>query len=149
MSLYNALFGVQQSVFFILPMLGKHPDEYPRFRDCFVGDSEHPEHDGKIIVYTRTGGGNRESYAEENEAIRQMDGFIEDYDDSFDYTFANWVFDVPERWRKDFDAIMNGKWGSISEEYINEMIRVYPKLESKLRETFAKDAEIVEEKEGV
>ena len=29
--------GVQPATFFLLPMLGKHPDEYPRFRDCFVG----------------------------------------------------------------------------------------------------------------
>ena len=64
-------------VFLVLPLLGKHPDMYPRFRDCFV--------EGKIIqVYTRTGGGNREAYIEENQAIRDMDGFIRDYDDDFD-----------------------------------------------------------------
>ena len=41
MSLYNMLHGVNPSTFFILPMLGeKHPDEYPRFRDCFIGDDK-------------------------------------------------------------------------------------------------------------
>ncbi len=34
MSLYNMINGVNPATFFILPMLGKHPDEYPRFRDC-------------------------------------------------------------------------------------------------------------------
>ena len=37
MSLYNMINGVQPAAFFVLPMLGKHPDEYPRFRDCFIG----------------------------------------------------------------------------------------------------------------
>lgn len=36
MSLYNMLNGVNPCTFLILPMLGKHPDEYPRFRDCFI-----------------------------------------------------------------------------------------------------------------
>jgi len=45
--------GVNPCVFFILPMLGKHPEEYPRFRDCFVVDEEHPEYDNCIHIYTR------------------------------------------------------------------------------------------------
>lgn len=59
MSLYNMICGVNPAAFFILPMLGKHPDEYPRFRDCFVSDDE-----TSIEVLTRVGGGNR-GYGEE------------------------------------------------------------------------------------
>lgn len=54
MSLYNMINGVNPATFIILPMLGKHPDEYPRFRDCFIKD-------GMIEVYTRVGGNNRDS----------------------------------------------------------------------------------------
>jgi hypothetical protein len=37
MSLYNMMNGANPATFFILPMLGeKHPEQYPRFRDCFV-----------------------------------------------------------------------------------------------------------------
>lgn len=136
MSLYNMLNGFKPSVFFMLPMLGKHPYEYPRFRDCFIGDEEHPEYDGKIIIYTRTGGGNRGTYEEENNTMREMAGFITDYDDSFDSTFAMWVFDVPEKWAKDFEILMAGKT-NISEEYLNEMKRVYPKIADKIDLTFA------------
>ena len=57
MSVYNMMFGVNQTcVFFILPMLGRHPDKYPRFRDCFLSDEEHPEYDNYIHVYPRVGG---------------------------------------------------------------------------------------------
>ncbi len=136
MSLYNLINGVKPACFFLLPMLGKHPDEYPRFRDCFIGDDERPEHANKIIVYTRTGGGNRDAYQAENDALRAMPGFVTDYDDSFDCTFACWVFDVPDKWKGDFDAIMSGDLAQVSDAYLAEMKRVYPKLIDKLGATF-------------
>ena len=46
--------GVNPATFLFLPMLGKHPDEYPRFRDCFISEDETQK-----IVFTRVGGGNR------------------------------------------------------------------------------------------
>lgn len=133
MSLYNMINGVNPCTFFVLPVLGKHPDTYPRFRNCFVGDPERPETTGKIIVYTRTGGGNRESYAEENKAIQEMPGFLFDYDDDFDSTFANWVFDVPEQWRKDVAHIIAGEQDQLSPEYVDLCMGVYPKIADKLR----------------
>ena len=53
MSLYNMINGFNPACVFILPLLGRHDKEYPRFRDCFLTD------DGNIAVYTRVGGGNR------------------------------------------------------------------------------------------
>lgn len=134
MSFYHLMNGVSQATFVVLPMLGKHPDEYPRFRDCFLGDEEHPEYDGHIHIYTRTGGGNRGCYAAENDAMRAMPGFVTDFDDSFDSTYASWVFKIPERWQQDFEAISAGNIGGISEEYRAEMKRVYPKLSAKIDE---------------
>ena len=82
MSLYNLMAGVNPAAFFILPMLGRHADEYPRFRDCFVqkrkfvlsedgfpymsiGEDSPKWFDNEakpepvICVFTRMGGGNR------------------------------------------------------------------------------------------
>lgn len=139
MSLYNTINGVRPAAFLILPMLGKHPDEYPRFRDCFIGDDEKPETKDKIIVYTRTGGGNREGYAEENEAITKMDGYLFDYDDDFDCTFANFVFDVPEKWKSDFDKVFSGKIKETSDDYQKMILATFPKIEDKLKEVFNKE----------
>ena len=137
MSLYNMVHGVNQATFFILPMLGKHPDEYPRFRDCFCGDDEHPEYDeGHILVYTRVGGGNRESYQDEIKELRKASGYVWDYDDSFDCTFASFIFKAPEKWKADYDAIREGRFVDISPPYIEEMKRVYPKLTEKIDEIF-------------
>jgi len=131
MSLYNLINGVNPATFFILPMLGRHPSEFPRFRDCFVeGDN--------ILVLTRTGGGNREEYIEENQLIREIEGFVDDYDADFDNTYAFWVFRVPERWKRDFDFICKGHLEKVSDEYQEELKRVFPKLTHEFSEIFEK-----------
>ena len=132
MSLYNALFGVRPATFFILPMLGKHPDEYPRFRDCFTSDEEHPRYDGHIHVYTRVGGGNRDDYEAEIDRMRESPHYVTDFDDSFDSTFATFVFRIPDQWKPDFDAIAGGKLHEVSEAYQRRVREVFPKLADKL-----------------
>lgn len=136
MSLYNMMNGMTPATFFILPMLGKHPDEYPRFRDCFLADEDHPEFDDHIIIYTRTGGGNRGDYITENQEMRDIPEFIGDYDDEFDNTYANWVFKVPDKWKDDFGKITNGEIKKISNEYKAELYRIFPKLKEKFDELF-------------
>lgn len=131
MSLYNMMNGVTQAVFFILPMLGKHPDQYPRFRDCFLSDEDHPEYDDYIHVYTRVGGNNRNAGFGEEE-LYEIPEFVATFDDSFDSTFATYVFEVPEKWKADFDLFKQGRIKEFSKEYQNEIIRVFPKLQEKL-----------------
>lgn len=95
MSLYNQmcgnnpLFGIFARV---LETAGQLPP-IPRFRDTYTRES-----DGKpqIVIYTRTGGGNRNDYGTENKAITNHPCYVEDHDDNFDGTFAHWVFSVPE-----------------------------------------------------
>jgi hypothetical protein len=129
--------GASPAVFLFLPMLGKHPDEYPRFRDCFLADPEHPDwDDGYIHVYTRTGGGNREEYVGEIQAMRDMETFITDFDDNFDNTYASWVFKCPDRWKADYDKLLAGKHAEVSEEYVKEMQRIYPKIADELGQVF-------------
>jgi hypothetical protein len=123
---------MNQATFVILPMLGKHADEYPRFRDCFATD-------GNIHVFTRVGGGNRENYQEAIDKLRAFPDYITDYDDDFDCTYATFEFKVPEKWKKDYELIMAGKLKEISEEYKQELYRVYPKLKVQFDELFRKD----------
>lgn len=139
MSLYHMLRGVSGVTFLVLPMLGKHPDAYPRFRDCFLSDEEHPEHVGRILVYTRVGGGNRDDYASEIEALRHSPQYVTDYDDSFDSTYAMFVFAVPEEWQSDYDKIAAGDLKGVSDAYVEKCCSVFPKIEEKLRNTFKGD----------
>lgn len=122
MSLYNMINGVNPATFFILPLLGeKHPDDYPRFRDCFVTE------DNEIAVFTRVGGGNRnEGFGEEE--LQSHPNFLRDEDDDFDSTYATYYFSVPEEWEKDFDLVVNNKLKETSQEYRDRLYKVYPKL---------------------
>lgn len=135
MSMYNMMNGATPATFLILPMLGKHPDEYPRFRDCFTADEEHGI-ENAIIIYTRTGGGNREAYEEENALMQAMKGYQQDYDDTVDSTYACFVFDIPKKFKADFDLIQNGKFTEISKAYQKKLYEVYPKLSEKWDEAF-------------
>jgi len=136
MSIYNMMHGTNPATFFILPMLGKHPDSYPRFRDCFLQDEEHPKYDDHIHVYTRTGGGNRDDYEVENGIMAEHPNYINNFDDSFDSTYASWVFSVPEEWKDDFGKIKNGEIKGISDEYKNKLYEIFPKLKDALDKIF-------------
>lgn len=147
MSLYNLVNRVQQTTFFVLPMLGKHPEEYPRFRDCFLGKMFQNEemdafgiprwHHGSeelISIYCRVGGGNRDRYKKEIEEMREMKDYVEDFDDEFDSTFAVFVFNVPDKWKKDFISAKDEKkqWIDLSKEYQKQIEKVFPNLIGKL-----------------
>ena len=121
MSLYNMLMGFNPACVAILPMLGRKENEYPRFRDCFVTEG------GNIAIYTRVGGGNRNcGYNEEK--LYEDENFIKTYDDEYDTTYGTYEFKVPEKWKVDFDRIIDGRASEISEEYLAYVKEFYPKL---------------------
>ena len=112
--------GFNPACIFILPMLGREPDEYPRFRDCFVEDD-------KIAVYTRVGGPNRNcGYGEEKLFIDP--NFIRSYDDDYDSTYGTYLFRVPKKWKSDFDKIIDGKLKETSDEYKQYIKEFWPRL---------------------
>lgn len=121
MSLYNMINGFNPACVFIMPMLGRKQNEWPRFRDCFVTDN------GNIAIYTRVGGGNRNSgYGEE--ALYEDPDFLTTYDDDYDSTYATYEFRVPEKWKPDFDKIMEGKLADTSAEYQKYLREFFPLL---------------------
>lgn len=123
MSLYNMMHGFNPSCVFLLPMLGRKPDEYPRFRDCFLED-------GKIAIYTRVGGNNRNcGYGEEE--LYKDPNYLSTYDDDFDATYATYLFKVPEKWKPDFDLIVSEKLSEVSDEYYQLVCSFYPRLAEK------------------
>lgn len=111
MSLYNLLFGVNSLAPILLKHLGLSEDDIPRFRDCYLDGDQ-------IVIYTRTGGGNRDFYEDEetcrsnypeyfqkkedapkgpwNADLRKSKYYQSDEDDDFDSTYAYFRFRVPE-----------------------------------------------------
>lgn len=131
MSLYNMLNGVNPCTFLILPMLGKHPDEYPIFRDCFI-EEDH------IVVLTRVGGNNRDCGFGEAK-LYSHPNFVRTYDDDFDNTYGYYVFSVPDEWKDDFNKLMNSE--KPSERYIEQMCKIFPKLEDKFKKLWDNEKE--------
>ena len=122
MSLYNMIFGFNPACIFVLPMLGRKSGEYPRFRDCFITDDEE-----RILIYTRVGGGNRGcGYGEEE--LYKDPYFVRTYDDDFDTTYGYYEFNVPDKWKADFDCIIAQDLKSVSDEYVEYVKGFYPKL---------------------
>jgi hypothetical protein len=104
-----------------MPMLGRKQDEWPRFRDCFITE------DNNIAIYTRVGGGNRNAGYNE-EKLYEDPLFIKTYDDEYDNTYATYEFRVPEKWKADFDLILEGRVTEMSEEYKTYLKEFFPTL---------------------
>jgi hypothetical protein len=119
--MYNLLFGENSHSEFLLKILGFNQSDIPRYRDCFLQDNA-------IVIYTRTGGGNRDFYENEetcrscypedfeeenppsgpwNDDLRKNPNFISDCDEDFDCTYANFYFKFPEEFRDDLEALAN------------------------------------------
>ena len=121
MSLYNLMFGYDELAPILLEMLGLTPADVPRFRDCYL-------HNNRIVVYTRTGGGNRDFYESEekcranypesftgeddpsgpwNEDLRSNPHYLDDRDNYMDSTYAYFFFSFP----KEHEELLNS-WGA-------------------------------------
>lgn len=96
--LYNVMFGMNPLADAILTTLGLRREDCGRFRDCFITE-------GKIAVYTRNGGGNREGYMPD---FSQHKNYLSDKDDDFDNTYATIYFSFPEEFAEQLKLIDTG-----------------------------------------
>ena len=99
MSLYNMLFGMNPDSGKLLEILGKTQADFGRFRNVYMED-------GYIVVHTRNGGGNREYYEDVFDEMSEHPWYSHDEDDSFDCTYANIYFKIPDH-HKDLIDIQN------------------------------------------
>lgn len=117
MSLYNMLHGENPLADILLAMLGLSRADVGRYRDCYLAEPQ----DGRapeIHVYTRNGGGNRESYGDVFAALAEHSGYLWDRDDDFDCTYATIAFSVPEHARAGLEGMATkttpaDKWDSL------------------------------------
>lgn len=134
MSLYNMMFGFNPACILLMPMLGRRENEYPRFRDCYLSDDK--EH---IVIYTRVGGNNRDCGFGED-ALYDDPNFYRIYDDDYDTTYASYEFNVPEKWRKDFDFIVNNEYEKVSDEYVDYVKSMFPNITEQIDQMFKRNS---------
>lgn len=97
MSMYNMLFGRNPASRLLLAMLDLTEADVGRFRDCYLERAETGVL--TIIIYTRNGGGNRETYEAVTEGLQSHPQYLWDNDDDFDCTYASYAFSVPEKFK--------------------------------------------------
>lgn len=110
-TMYNLMFGQDTFADLYLHLLGLDKTKVPRFRDCYLDTNQRC-----IMIYTRTGGGNRDYYESEeicranfpddfkgdnppkgpwNEDLRKNQHFMRDENDDFDSTYAMFYYAFP------------------------------------------------------
>lgn len=111
MSLYNMMFGTNPLAGTVLAALNLTPGNIPRLRDAYYDADEN-----QLVIYTRTGGGNREYYGGRNgydnydyegpfnEDLEAHAEYIRDEDDDFDSTYAYFYFSIPESFAPIFNT---------------------------------------------
>ena len=103
MSMYNLLFGENKDFDALLGILGLTKEKIGRYRDIYVSkDGE------KIILFTRLGGGNRESHETNIKYLTSHKNYLKDYDDPVDDTYAYFEFSIPEG-RENLCKYLSGK----------------------------------------
>lgn len=120
MSLYNMMFGKNGWSDLVLALLNMRESDVERFRNCEI------DFESKTIGITaRTGGGNREEYA--NEKLTSHPCYLYDEDDDFDCTYAYYYFKIPDDIVDDIiklgDIEKNGVPASIVKKYNDVMNR--------------------------
>jgi hypothetical protein len=91
-NLYNVMFRTNRLAGELMKALKLEQLQCGRFRDCYLqlnGDEL------EIHVLTRNGGGNRVDYQAVTTRLQQWPGYLRDFDDAFDSTYATYVFAVP------------------------------------------------------
>jgi hypothetical protein len=97
--LYNIVFGYDPAAPVVLVLLGVEPTktkDIPRFRDAWVDAREESP---RLVIYTRTGGANRQEYEVGIAELRQLPGYLGDEDDPFDTTYASFYYAVPDKYK--------------------------------------------------
>lgn len=121
MSLYNMLFGKNPNSDILLAILELKSSDIERFRDC--GFEE-----GGIYVYTRTGGGNRDSYP--NEKLTSSPYYLGDEDDEYDYTYATYHFKFPDPIKEDCEMFRDVRKNGISANFIQWVVKTLEREET-------------------
>ena len=134
-TMYSITNGTSLFTFTIAPILFGHPQKnIGRYRDCFLRVEERPQYTNHIFIYTRLGGGNREDYQQEIAKLTSHTHYVEDYDDSFDETYATFVFKYPKEFKEDIDLVMKEELNKTSEKYKKLILDTFPEIKDKLEE---------------
>ncbi len=80
--------GQNPASLLLLKLLNLTPGDFGRFRDVRLAQNDDAF---EIVVHTRCGGGNRESYQEVFESMREHPAYLGNEDDDYDCTYCDFI----------------------------------------------------------
>lgn len=101
-TLYRNVFGENRIADVLLAALGLVRDDFGRYRDAFISE-------GRIAVYTRIGGGNREAYEPYFGILQAHPQYAENRDDDFDSTYCTFFFTFPPEHAAELQKLDRGE----------------------------------------
>lgn len=119
MSLYNTLFGMNPAAGYLLGTLKKTDTDFGRFRDAYYEKKD--DNTGRIIIYTRCGGGNREDYEYVFNEMETHPLYLTNYDDDFDSTYAYFEFLAPDSVNEFFKDMHSKNYERVGERFKREI----------------------------
>jgi len=102
-----------RSYTYILPLTGVSIGEYKNLLQCFVGDKNKPELKNKIFLLTEK---SKEAWFEYYDKTIQDHLLYETEYDCDDY-HKMYVFDIPEKYRKNYFKFLNGQYSQFDDAY--------------------------------
>jgi len=91
--MYEMVCNINPDAGRVLNLIGLDPTfliEECRLRDVYLSKDK-----TKVVIFTRIGGGNRGSYSASIKRLKNFKGYIRDYDDDFDNTYASFEYQIP------------------------------------------------------
>lgn len=92
--MYEMVCNINPDAGRVLNLIGLDPTfliEECRLRDVYLSKDK-----TKVVIFTRIGGGNRESYSASIKRLKNFKGYVTDYDDDFDNTYAYFEYQIPQ-----------------------------------------------------
>ena len=104
--------GFSEECVIFLPMTGRPPLYYPRFRGCWLSEDKK-----RIVVYTRCGGNNRNQGMGDEDLLKDPN-FVKTYDDSYDSTYGCYEFTPRTQFAQEFERIIKDGPSAASDDYV-------------------------------
>ena len=92
--MYGAICNINPDAKMILNLIGIDPKfllEEARLRDVYLSKDK-----TRVVIFTRIGGNNRSYHFPAITKLRNFKGYITDYDDEFDNTYASFEYQIPQ-----------------------------------------------------
>jgi len=110
-----------RSYTYIFPMLGNNAKEFNFVVNCFIGDRNKPELENKIFLLLKFSGEKR--FEEYEKYIKMYPNYGGNYDP--DNTHVMYYFEVPEKYKKEYELFKKGKYSIFSDEYKRKIFKFH------------------------